>query len=257
MTIPNNYELHEQSFLSYIKPYFEETSEPCLVLKKEHTFRVVDNTELILQSLPLSEEDKYCARLIALYHDIGRFLQYQKYQTFLDKKSEDHAYIAVRILKKHAQFLAEPAQIQKKILTAIILHNKLKLPVKLPPIYNELCQIIRDADKIDILRILSGNFTNKLPEKERVFLSAKDEPLRYTQHILDKAMHKKDIKYTDIVYVNDFKILVCAWIFSLYYPQSLKILKEQGYVQSILAALPEQPEINEFKAFILSSLNAY
>ena len=114
MTTQNNYALHEQSFLSYVQTFLQKTSDPCLVLKKEHTFRVVNNTKRIIENLSLSDEDRYCAELTALYHDIGRFLQLQKYKTFLDKKSEDHANIAVRVLKKHAQFLKEPAFIQKK-----------------------------------------------------------------------------------------------------------------------------------------------
>ena len=257
MTTQNNYALHEQSFLSYVQTFLQKTSDPCLVLKKEHTFRVVNNTKRIIENLSLSDEDRYCAELTALYHDIGRFLQLQKYKTFLDKKSEDHANIAVRVLKKHAQFLKEPAFIQKKILSAIILHNKLKLPEKLPLLYKDLCQIIRDADKIDILRVLSENFTNKLPEKEKVTLSVKDEPLLYSKHIFNAAMHKQAINYTDLVYANDFKILICAWIFDLNYSASIKMLKEQGHIQSILATLPKTKEIEEFKAFIFGALNAY
>lgn len=256
MIMQNNYTLHEQSFLSYIEPFFQKTLEPCLVMKKDHTFRVVKNTEQIIQNLSLSDEDTYCAKLIALYHDIGRFLQYEKYQTFLDKKSEDHANIAVRVLKKHRQILQEPVYIQKKILTAIILHNKLKLPHKLPALYQDLCKIIRDADKIDILRVLTENFTASLPEKEGVLLNAKDEPLLYSPHLLEQAMQKKDLKYTDIVYVNDFKIVVCAWLFVFNYSESIKILKEHNYIQTILSTLPDTKEIEAFKSLIMQRLTA-
>lgn len=252
----NNYSLHEQSFLAYIDTFFQGSAEPCLMLKKEHTFRVVQHTEQIIKSVALSEEDTYCAKLIALYHDIGRFSQYQKYHTFLDKKSEDHANIAVRILKQHPQFLQEPKHIQKKILSAIILHNKISLPHDLAPEYKELCQVIRDADKLDIIKVMTENFTHSLPEKEGVTLSAKDEPLCYSKHILEQAMQKKASSYLDIVYVNDFKILICAWIFSLYYEKSIKILKEQGNLQIILSTLPKTKEIEAFNALINHTLNA-
>lgn len=253
--IQNNYSLHEQSFLAYIETFFQKAAEPCLTMKKEHTFRVVHNTEQILKGLSLSEEDEYCAKLTALYHDIGRFLQFQKYHTFLDKKSEDHANIAIRILKKHPQFLQEPVHIQKKILSAIILHNKLTLPHDLPAEYKGLCQIIRDADKLDIIRVMAENFTHNLPEKEGVTLNAKDEPLLYSRHILNQAIKKQPINYLDIIYVNDFKILICAWIFSLYYKESIKLLKKQGNIQIILATLPKTKEIEEYTVFIEKSLN--
>lgn len=252
----NNYSLHEQSFLAYIETFFQGNAEPCLTLKKEHTFRVVQNTEQILKSVSLSEEDRHCAKLIALYHDIGRFYQYQKYHTFLDKKSEDHANIAIRVLKKHAQFLQEPKHIQKKILSAIMLHNKLALPHGLAPEYKDICQIIRDADKLDIIRVMAENFTHNLPEKEGVTLSAKDEPLHYSKRILEQAMQKQAINYMDLVYVNDFKILICGWIFCLYYKESIKILKKQGNIQTILATLPKTREIEEYTAFIEETLTA-
>lgn len=254
--IQNNYALHEQSFLAYIETFFQRTVEPCLALKKEHTFHVVRNTEQIINKLSLSEEDRYCARLIALYHDIGRFRQYQNYHTFLDKISEDHASIAVRILKKHIPFLQEPQHIQKKVLSAIILHNKIALPKNLPPEYEDLCRIIRDADKIDIFRVMAENFTHNLPEKDGVTLSVKDEPLLYSKYILEKAMQKQVISYLDLVYINDFKILLCGWIFNVYYKESIKILKQQGNIFTILSTLPKTEELEEFNALICSTLNA-
>lgn len=252
----NNYTFHKQSFLAYIETFFQKTIEPCLALKKDHTFQVVRNTEEIIKQLSLSEEDAYCAKLIALYHDIGRFSQYQSYHTFVDKKSEDHALIAVRILKKHAPFLKEPKHIQKKVLTAIILHNKIALPKALAPAYKDLCQIIRDADKIDIFRVMAENFTHNLPEKEGVTLNVKDEPQLYSKHILEKAMQKQDINYLDLVYINDFKILLCGWIFNVYYKESIKILKQQGNIFTILSTLPQSKELEKFNTLICNTLNA-
>lgn len=255
MPTRNTYARHEESFISYVDTFLQKKMAPCYVLKKHHTFRVVENTKRIIAHLPLSDEDTYCAQLIALYHDIGRFLQYEKYQTFLDKKSEDHANIAVRVLKKHAQFLQEPKHIQKKVLTAIILHNKLKLPDKLPLQYKDLCQIIRDADKIDIIKVLAENFTNNLPDREQVILNVKDDPLLYSKYILNEAMQKHGINYVNLVYANDFKILLCAWTFALNYDESIKLLKEQNHIQTILATLPQTKEIEEFTALINNTLH--
>ena len=152
--------------------------------------------------------------------------------------------------------MQEPKHIQKKILSAIILHNKIALPKDLAPQYKDLCQIIRDADKIDIFRVMAENFTHNLPEKEGVTLNVIDEPLRYSKHILEKAMQKQDINYLDLVYINDFKILLCAWIFNLYYEESIKILKHQGNIFTILATLPKTKELEEFNTLISTTLNA-
>lgn len=250
----NTFSYHEKKFIEYADGFISHAHEPCLILKKEHTFRVLENTRKILSSLSLPPQEKYCAELTALYHDMGRFAQYEKYQTFLDKKSENHAYLAVKILKKHEPFLQEAKHIQKKVLTAVILHNALRLP-KLPEKYRLLCEIIRDADKLDIMYVMAMNFTQSLPEKDSVMLHVKDDPSAFSEHILHEAMQKHVIKYTDLVYVNDFKILLCAWVFSLYLPISKKLLKEQGFIHVILDSLPNHAGISAFKEMILTELN--
>ena len=69
-------------------------------------------------------------------------------------------------------------------------------------------------------------------------------------------MQKKELKYTDIVYVNDFKIVVCAWLFVFNYSESIKILKEHNYIQTILSTLPDTKEIEAFKSLIMQRLTA-
>lgn len=251
----NLYPLHEQSFLRYADSFIQKSAEPCLQLKKEHTFRVVANTIKLLSACGLNEEDAYCAQLIALYHDIGRFIQYEKYKTFVDKKSENHAHLAVRILKRHEPFLAEPKHIRKKVLAAVILHNSLELPQKLPHEYTPLCQIIRDADKLDILYIMAQNFTQSLPEKDSVMLHVKNDPRAYTASILQQAINKQTIKYTDLVYENDFKILLCGWLYSLYFRKSREILKEQRYFLQILHSLPKDSQTQTFIKLIERELD--
>ena len=250
----NNYIRHEQIFLTYVDSFLQNKNEPCLILKREHTLRVVSNTEHIINRLDLSEEDRYCARLIALYHDIGRFLQYETYKTFLDSASKNHAHITIQVLKKHNMLDNEPETIRKKILSAIILQNKLEFPKKLPEEILVLAKIIQDADKLDIIFVMAENFTHSLPEKDSVVLHVKDEPEAYSEHILDLAIRKMPIKYTDLVYVNDFKILLCGWIFSLHFKESLKLLIRQGYLRAILSSLPDGQDIRIFQSMINKEL---
>lgn len=247
---------HKRGFLEYADSFIDNSAEPCLKLKKEHTFRVVENTQKIAASCPLTEEDRYCADLTALYHDIGRFEQYSKYKTFVDKKSENHAHLAVKILKKHTVFLAEPKHIQKKILTAIVLHNTLELPKKLPSEYDLLSKIIRDADKLDIIYVMAQNFTQTLPEKDGVMLHVQNKPELYSPAVLEQAMNRQAIKYTDLTYENDFKILLCGWLFTLYLAKSKNLLKEQGYFSVILHSLPSDPKIKSFQKMMEQELDA-
>lgn len=250
----NNFSEHAAYFFEYAESFIRHSHDPCLILKKEHTVRVTENSKKILESLDLGEEDRYCAELTALYHDIGRFPQYEKYKTFLDGKSENHAFLGVRTLKRNPLFLKEPVQIQKKVLSAVIMHNILKLPEFRSESYKFLCNIIRDADKLDIIKVMAQNFTHNLPEKDSVILHVKDEPQKYSETILQQALNRQTIRYADLMYANDFKILLCGWTFSLYFEKSRQLLKEQGDLSVILDSLPDTADIGKFQNMIRSEL---
>ena len=47
----NNYARHEQNFLTYVDSFLQNKNEPCLILKREHTLRVVSNTEHIINQI--------------------------------------------------------------------------------------------------------------------------------------------------------------------------------------------------------------
>ena len=48
------------------------------------------NSEYLSNKLNLSKTDKELAKIIGLYHDIGRFEQDKRYDSFNDKKTFDH-----------------------------------------------------------------------------------------------------------------------------------------------------------------------
>ncbi len=253
----NNFQTHLEYFKNYANEYIKTYQEPCLNLKKEHTYHVVENAIQIAENLMVSEKEMYIAKLTALYHDLGRFYQYSKYKTFVDRLSENHAHIAVKLLKKNKLFLQEPKEIQQQVLCAIVLHNVAFFPKNLKKEYILQSNIIRDADKIDILKIMAHNFSNTLPEKDSVLLHVKDEPNSFTPLILEQAIHKQPIKYTDLKYANDFKILLTGWFYSLNFTISKKLVIKSDVLTIILNSLPSEKKINEFKEMVQKDFIAY
>ena len=55
-------------------------------LKIVHTYGVVKQSEEIAKRMRLSEEDTELARMIALLHDIGRFEQLKRFDSFLPER---------------------------------------------------------------------------------------------------------------------------------------------------------------------------
>ena len=89
----------KDEFLKYTEKY--NLSNEKLKRKQLHSLRVMKKSRIIAQSLKLSEEEIQIATLIGLLHDIGRFEQYTKYNTFSDHNSIDHAELGIRILQEN------------------------------------------------------------------------------------------------------------------------------------------------------------
>ena len=74
------YPLAQQEFESYLNGYDRENDR--IKLKIIHTYGVVKQAEELAGRMHLSAEDTDLARLIALLHDIGRFEQLKRYDSF-------------------------------------------------------------------------------------------------------------------------------------------------------------------------------
>ena len=82
-------------FAGYLKQY--DTKNEKIRLKIVHTYGVTDAARLISKGLGLSDEDTALALHIALLHDIGRFEQLKKYDSF-DDSIVPHAELSLSIL---------------------------------------------------------------------------------------------------------------------------------------------------------------
>ena len=155
----------KDEFLKYTEKY--NLSNEKLKRKQLHSLRVMKKSRIIAQSLKLSEEEIQIATLIGLLHDIGRFEQYTKYNTFSDHNSIDHAELGIRILQEnnYIKNYIEDENWINIILIAIKKHNKYKMEKGLNKKKELFCKIIRDADKADIMYEGANVFWNTESEK--------------------------------------------------------------------------------------------
>ena len=70
-----------------------------IILKEKHTWKVVKNCENLAKHLNLNEHDSLLAKMIGLFHDVGRFYQFTVYRTFNDALSENHAKLGLKVIK--------------------------------------------------------------------------------------------------------------------------------------------------------------
>ena len=106
------------------------------------------------------DEDVDLAWLLGLLHDIGRFEQVRRWGTFDDGKSVGHAQLGTQILFAGAEgdaplvrsFVASDAE-DDLIRMAVGLHSAWRLPGDLDGRTRCFCEVLRDADKVDILKV--------------------------------------------------------------------------------------------------------
>ena len=150
---------HFQSwFDDYISNFYskgqDQEKDWAIRLKEEHSQRVRQEIILIGQRLNLPEQDILIAEVLGLFHDIGRFYQYQRYGTFRDDLSENHAELGVKILVD-TNILNDLLKEEKDIIkNGILYHNLRKLPEDEDPRFLFFFKLLRDADKLDIWRII-------------------------------------------------------------------------------------------------------
>ena len=86
----------QKAFADYAAHY--NAADAKVKLKIDHTYRVAALCARIAQSLALPPEDVDLAWLSGILHDVGRFEQLRRYNTFIDAQSVSHAALSVAVL---------------------------------------------------------------------------------------------------------------------------------------------------------------
>lgn len=218
------------AFREYVDGY--HTEEEKVRLKIEHTYRVAELCEEIALSLGLPKEDVDLAWLVGLLHDIGRFEQLKQYGTFQDADSIDHARYGAGILFGQGKIRDYTADREEDGLlrTAVASHSAYRIPEGLGERTERFCHIIRDADKIDILRV---NVEFPLEEIYNVD-SASLRGSQVTEAVMESFREEhavlRSLKKTAVDHVVGHISLV----YELVYPVSLKLVEEQGYLEKLM-----------------------
>ncbi|MCR5268850.1 MAG: HD domain-containing protein [Lachnospiraceae bacterium] len=244
------------TFRAYTAAY--DMSDPKIKLKYDHTFRVADLCEKIAGSLSLSDADRDLAWLAGMLHDIGRFEQVRRFGTFRDSESVDHAHFGVELLKDGLleTYLPEAAQDPETVgllLKAIDLHSAFRLPEDCTERELLFCNILRDADKVDILRVNVEVPMEEIYNTTREVLMHDEVSPSVMEAFPKRSAVKHSLKHTTI----DHLVGHISLVFELVYPYSLKQVCAQGYLDKMLAFRSENAQTNAQFAMICEEMRAY
>jgi len=232
-------------FQHYVAKYkrMDSDARQNIMLKIEHTARVCKNSLDIGKALGLSDHELRLAEIIALFHDIGRFEQYARYQTFLDMKSEDHARLGVTVLKENGVLNGLDSETKRLILRTIQYHNRSALPDHETGTGLFFAKLIRDADKLDIWRVVTEYYHQKNRRKNSTLeLGLTDTP-GFSADVYQALMDERIVDINHIQNLNDFKLLQLGWVFDINFTPTYRLLKSEGYVDLIGDALPKSDKI--------------
>ncbi len=239
-------------FSDFCRSFYTDNQEDLknIRLKEIHTFKVCENILRIAKSLNLEEEKTLIAETVALFHDIGRFPQYQKYKTFRDSESVNHGILGAETLKK-TKVLDRLNEPDKRIIEkSVMFHNAFSIPKLEDRITLLFIKLVRDADKLDIWRVFLDYFECPVESRANAITLGLPDTPEYSKEVIEHIFRKETAPHLEVKTVNDFKLLQLSWIFDLNFAPSIEIMKERDYVNRLISHLPQTKEIQEVKNFI-------
>ena len=223
----------------YMKSFYSDDEEvqQGILIKETHTGYVTSNCIELAKYLNLSKNDSELAEIIGLFHDVGRFRQYSLYKTFNDADSEDHADLGLKVIDELDFFKELSAEDNEIVHFAIKNHNK-KL---VEPTDDErkilFAKIIRDADKLDIYRVLEPFLAQENADKMPRFIKGK-ERAEISPDFIENFVAGNQADYRKIRTNGDRKIVRLMWIYDINFSWTMRKIVERGYIDKIIDALP-------------------
>lgn len=233
---------------NYMKSFYSDNAEvqQGILIKEKHTGYVTANCIELAKYLNFSKHDIELAEIIGLFHDVGRFRQYSVYKTFNDADSEDHADLGIKVIEELDFFKKLDDGDYEIVKFAIQQHNKKDIA----PTDDErkilFTKVIRDADKLDIYRVLEPFLAQDNADQMPHFI--KNEG-RYNANIspdfVENFVTGKQADYRKIRTNGDRKIVRLMWIYDINFVWTMKKIVERGYIEKIVLNLPQDEKIAE------------
>lgn len=207
-------------------------------LKVDHTLRVRRVIDRLAAALKLPPGDRALASAIAICHDIGRFPQYRDYRTFNDATSVNHAALGVQTLSGDGILRILDEDDRTALLQAVALHNAFLLPGHPDPRVIPFVMLIRDADKLDIWRVMIEYFRSPPAERASAVIWDLPDTGACSSRALDEVVAGRMLNRSLLATADDFKLLQLSWVFDLNFDESFAIFAEWGYLDTLAGLLP-------------------
>ena len=220
---------------------------PMMELKRIHTAHVVANARLIAEGEGFDAETACACDAAALLHDTGRYEQLKRFNTFRDADSIDHAVFSHDIVKEKGWLDGNPQR--EAILTAVLVHNRRDVPDDLDPLTEAAVHTVRDADKLDIFRVLEHQVaTTDWRHNSTAFWNL-PTTVRPNPDVVAAIRARRPVDYQNIKSLVDFVLIQVGWMYGgIHYATSRRLCAERGHLdfrQNFLHELTDDPAVDE------------
>ena len=242
-----------QAFADYVKNYNAE--DPKVKLKIDHTYRVADFCQEIARSAGLSQEDTDLSWFCGLLHDVGRFEQLRNYGTFVDAQSIDHAMYGAEILFDHGRIrdYVEDCSEDVFLRKVVSCHSAYRIPEDYDERTVLFANILRDADKIDILRVNVETPLEEIYNVSTDVLRSDSVTPAVLQAFLEGHTVLRALKRTSV----DNVVGHISLVYELVFPISLHMVKEQKYLDRLMEFESDNPDTGEDFVLIRQRMAEY
>ncbi len=239
--------LSRQQFEDYVNSFagLTEEQKKNFSIKKEHSLRVAEIANTLSEKQKFSETDQNLAYIIGLFHDIGRFKQLIEYNTFHDAKSIDHADFGVDVLKDEGLFNGLNEEQIEIALLAIQYHNKRELPKEVNGDARLLAQMIRDADKLDILKVLTDYYANPKAEPNHTLTWEMPAGNIVSPQVAKQILKGSLVAKENVANQLDIKVMQLSWVYDFNFKASFELLMKNRYLEKIYGSMPKNDTVIE------------
>ncbi len=235
-------------FVIYVRSFSQDNGDlhPFIELKVKHSARVAEDAKGLAEDLSWTSADTNSAEAAGWLHDIGRFSQFMEFGTFHDAESVNHGERGWEIVQQSDVLSALNGRDRECILDGIRYHNSKTIPKNLAGENLAFVRLIRDADKLDIFRVVHDAIEQdgfqELPEMlPQVALDGPTSP-----RVVQDLQKHQSCSFENVKSLADFLLMQISWIYDINYGPTFKRIAERKVISKIAGKLGQDSEaVNE------------
>jgi hypothetical protein len=130
---------------------------------------------------------------------------------------------------------------------AILFHNRYRLPHGDSSGCQVHSKLIRDADKLDILDVITNQFKERLLHPNSALDFNLSDSAECSPEIIEDILSRRMARIGKLRTQSDLKFMYLSWVFDINFPATLTFIEKRGYWDRILESLPDTKEIRKVR----------